>query len=116
MKQINEPTKWGLRLTIYGGLLFAGYMASAVYADSRIRQKAAQFCYQYQEGENVDWIEQEALALGAQALEPRWVYQPEDKTLKLDLLFAGLPPFDGYICQLYMKNNRLERKVYLVIE
>ena len=91
-------------------------MASAVYADSRIRQKAAQFCYQYQEGENVDWIEKEALALGAQALEPRWVYQPEDKTLKLDLLFAGLPPFDGYICQLYMKNNRLERKVYLVIE
>lgn len=105
-----------MRLVVYGGLLFAGYIASAVYADSQVRRTAADFCYELQAGYDVDAVEHDAIALGATALEPRWVFQAEDKTLKLDLFFAGLPPFDGYTCSLFMRDDQLIRKQFSVVE
>lgn len=112
MKRVSEPTRWSMRLIVYGLLLLAGYMASALYADIRIRGTASQFCRGIVEGDNTDSTEQHAMTLGAEALNPRWVYQSEDQTLKLDLLFTGLPPFDGYVCSLYMRNNELVRKAF----
>jgi hypothetical protein len=116
MSTINEPVKWAIRLAVYIVVLFAGYIASAVYADIRVRKTASQFCHHVYEGEDAKSIEQAATALGAQALEPSWVHQASNNTLTLNVAFTGLPPFDGYICRLSQRDYRIIRADFSEME
>jgi hypothetical protein len=93
------------RTFVYLMLLIISYLFVANFSDARMKQKASQFCNQAMDVGDVAGLTSAALAAGATMSEAAAASAPESAT-HFVATFPGLAPFDGYACDVQIKNDR----------
>jgi hypothetical protein len=102
---ISKRNTYLIRLFVYFMLFIISYLVVATFSDTRVRRNASQFCGQLLEGEASAHLSAAAIEAGATVSEPSAAVDPET-TARLIAKFHGLAPFDGYACDIQIKNDR----------
>ncbi len=112
MRTLSLKTTWALRIAGYALFLAFGWLAAAAVSDFYLRDKASAFCRAIVEGDSVAHVEAAARDADARLPQPAW-RDSSDGNAMLVIQFPGLPPFDGYACELVAHEGRVRKREFL---
>lgn len=109
MKTIGSRATWTIRIACYALFLVFGWFAAAAVSDFYLRDKASAFCRAIVEGDSMAYVESAALEADATLPQPAW-RETGNGDATLAIRFPGLPPFDGYACQLVARKGSVRKR------